>query len=175
MVRNEEKTLVELARRGDRQAVDQLLAVCYPRLLRTARALLRNADDAQDAAQDAALAVLGKLHQLKNPEAFGAWSNTVVRRICADYLRQRQLNRQRSVELDESLGDHGSGSADHWLEARLELAQIFGQIGESMKAILIYRLALGLSECEAASALGLSEGAVKLRLFRARRKAVQFA
>ncbi len=174
MQRNEETVLVEHARRGDRQAVSQLLTICYPRLLRSAKALLGNIDDAQDAAQEAALAVFEKLHQLQSPEAFRAWSSAIVRRTCTNVLRQRQLTCQHTVPYDESSMDYGSDSDDRCLETRTQLAEIFDQVGEPMKAILMYRLMLGLSVRETASVLGLSEGAVKLRLFRARRKAVQF-
>ena len=175
MYGSDDKALVERARQGNRQAVDQLLAISYPALLRTARALLGNVDDAQDAAQEAALAVFENLHQLKEPEAFVAWSNTVVRRACSKYLRHRQRNLRRTVEFDESSADHGHASNDRLLEARAQLAEILGQAGESMTAILIYRLALGLSVRETATVLGVSEGAVKLRLFRARRKVLHCA
>jgi len=171
---NDKALLIEHARRGNRQAVNQLLAICYPSLLQTAKALLGSVDDAQDATQEAAIAVFEKLHQLENPEAFRAWSSAIVRRACSNIIRQRQLICQRTVLYDESSMDHGNSRNDHLLEIRTQLAEIFDQAGEPTKAILMYRLVLGLSVRETASVLGLSEGAVKLRLFRARRKAVQF-
>jgi RNA polymerase sigma-70 factor (ECF subfamily) len=174
MQESEQKALAERARLGNREAIDRLLTISYPRLLRTARALLGNVDEAHDAAQEAAVAVFERVHQLKSPESFGSWSSMVVRRICLRFLEHRRRSGQRQVAFDDASFEPGSAT-DGSFDDLIQLRQVLGHLGEPMLEIMRLRLVLGLTVCETASFLGLSKGAVKARLHRARHKALQLA
>jgi DNA-directed RNA polymerase specialized sigma24 family protein len=80
MNREVEKALVEQARSGNPLALNQLLAGCYTKFLATAKAMLGNHEDAHDAAQEAAILVFERIHQLEDSGAFRGWSSMIVRR-----------------------------------------------------------------------------------------------
>lgn len=68
-----------------------------PRLLRVARRILRNDEDAADAVQEAMLLLIKSPYMLANLQAVGAWVYTVVRRRCVDIIRKAR-RRERAEE-----------------------------------------------------------------------------
>jgi len=168
--------LVEQARTGSRHAMDRLLEARYPKLLSLARGILRNDDDAQDAVQEAALKIALNLDRLEDPAAFSHWSNTIVRRCCFRILANRNRIDSSSVAFDEERCPPGlRGNGGKRIEDGIRVTELFRLLGEKPAEILRLRLLLGLSVQEAAAWLGVSEGAIKVRLHRARRKALEFA
>ena len=175
MKRKDETRLIEQAQGGDRHATSQLLSRCYPSLLSTARMLLRDADEAQDVAQEAAVAVFEKVGQLRNAAAFGSWSKMIVRRICLDYLARSKRFGGLDDVYQAGWTETGRATAATCVEDVVYLSEVLGKMGDRTTEILNCRLVRGLSVRETAFELGLSEGAVKLRLHRARRKAMSLA
>jgi len=168
--------LVEQARAGCRKAMERLLEVRYPELLSLARGILRNNDDAQDVVQEAALKIVLNLERLEDAAAFSYWSNTIVRRCCFRVLDRRNRIDSSSVAFDEErcapdIRVNGSKRA----EDGIRITELFQLLGEKPAEILRLRLLLGLSVQETAASLGVSEGAIKVRLHRARQKALQYA
>ena len=171
-----ESALVEKAQSGCRTALERLLECRYPKMLGLARGILRNDDDARDASQEAALRIVNKLDQLDDAAAFGQWSNTIIRRCCLRILQQRNWAASSTVDFDDELLE-ASDRADSGqrIEDRIQIGELFQLVGERAAEILRLRLQLGLSVAETAASLGVSEGAIKVRLHRARQKALQFA
>ncbi len=91
--------LVCLARRGDREAFDQLVICCEPMVFAVVLRRLRNRSEALEVTQDVFIQVLRKLAQLREPQRFGGW----LRRIAVRLAINRALRRPR-----ESLGDNSA-------------------------------------------------------------------
>ena len=164
--------LVEQARSGCRLALSQLFECRYAQMLSIARGILRNDDDAQDATQEAALHIIQNLQKLEDAEAYGAWSHKILLRCCFRLLRRKERYRFGHFEIDDEgwrLADRDPGPQQ--LEAQIRVGEISDQLGHRMVEIVRLRLHAGLSVKETAATLGISEGAVKLRLHRARQKA----
>ena len=82
--------LVDRARSGDREAFAVLAGGAVDRLYAIARLVLRDADLAQDATQDALVRAWRDLPTLRDVERFDAWLHRLVVRSCADIGRHRR-------------------------------------------------------------------------------------
>ena len=74
--------LVTRAQRGDRAAFGLLAAEIATRFLAVARRILRDIDLAEDATQQALVAIWRDLPQLRDPARFDAWSYRLLVRAC---------------------------------------------------------------------------------------------
>lgn len=175
MTSERESRLVAQARLGNGPALERLLERRYPEMLRLAQGILRDEDDAEDATQEAAMKVYQNLHQLEKSVAFAKWSNMILRRCCFRLLQQRQLNRERYAALEDCMELECPANSGARIEDGIRVGEIFHQLGEQTSEILQLRLALGLSVRETAATLGVTETAIKVRLHRARQKALSFA
>src|SRR5256884_6659217 len=89
----DEAALVARARAGDRVAFGVLVERFAAPARRVARAVLDDPDDADDAAQDALLAALVKLHQYDPRRPFGPWLMRIVSNAATDRRRRRSVRR----------------------------------------------------------------------------------
>lgn len=78
--RPDEVFLVLRAQLGDRDAFDQLFSAISPRLLRYIHAILQNAAAAEDVLQDVLLIIYRKIHWLRDPAHFHAWTYRLAAR-----------------------------------------------------------------------------------------------
>ena len=115
--------------------------------------------DAQDAAQEALIAVFKNLRTLKEPAAVYGWVRTIATRE-AVRVAQRSA-RQRPAELAE-LPEPGSP------ELAADIRDVLDRLSPEHRAILVLREIEGLDEKEAAAVLHISPGTAKSRLSRAR-------
>jgi RNA polymerase sigma-70 factor (ECF subfamily) len=77
------------ARKGDEAAFEELCRAKQREILFTAKTMLTNDADAEDATQETIIMMYRSLGQLKNPEAINAWIQTIVRSRCIEILRKR--------------------------------------------------------------------------------------
>src|SRR2546426_12579480 len=89
----DETALVARALAGDRAAFGVLVERYAAPARRVARAVLDDPDDADDAAQDALLAALVKLHQYDPRRPFGPWLMRIVSNAATDRRRRRSVPR----------------------------------------------------------------------------------
>jgi len=163
--------LVDAARVGDRGAYAALLARHYPLVLAVCTRMLRDGSLAQDAAQEAAMQALLGLDRLRHPARFGPWLAGIGLNICRRWLRH-QVRGMASWETlltepeDARPGPDDLAEADELRERVLDAVAALPP-GQRATVLLVYLD--GLSHAEAASALGIATGAIKTRLFKARR------
>src|SRR4029079_7195305 len=104
--------LVVRAQRGDKAAYASLAGAIADRFLAVARRILRDRDLAEDATQQALLAIWQDLPQLHDTARFEAWSYRLLVRACyAEVRRERRwAPNLRILALEESTVDDGLGS-----------------------------------------------------------------
>lgn len=133
------------------------------------RLMLRDPDEAEDAAQQVFLSAYRSLLAGTEPRNPGAWLGTIARnearnRIATRPLRPLGLERDReraSVTLEEQAG------------ARADLAELRDELSvlpEKQREAVVLRDLYGLRYDEVARALGISRPAVEALLFRGRRR-----
>lgn len=166
--------LVAAAKTGDPDAVDALLAVVKPMLVRYCRARMGGRDlsylSADDVAQEVCLAVFKLLPVYEDR---GGSFVYLVWAIAANKVADafRVVSRDRSDPVPE-LPEAGSGRNEpesHVLDADLgaRLGRFVARLPKLQREVLTLRIVVGLSATETAAALGLTPGNVRVKQHRA--------
>jgi len=138
-----------------------------PSLYRAARAWTRSREEAEDLVQETCAHVLARPRLLTGEDELGY----LLRALRNTLISQRRSERRRPVttELDEDLAV-GTRSSDDPAEAagNREVFAAIAELPEDFRDALVAVDVAGLSYEEAARALGVREGTLTSRLFRAR-------
>lgn len=78
--------LVRAAQAGDRDAFGELFERYRPGIVALAMRRVRNADEAEELAQDVFIQAMQKIDQLRVPEAFGGWLRRIVHRMAINRM-----------------------------------------------------------------------------------------
>jgi RNA polymerase sigma factor (sigma-70 family) len=149
---------VAAAQQGDALALDRLLDELAPYVRRLCARIAPAAAD--DAAQEALLAVFRGLPSLRAPEAIMTWVRSVTVRTAIRVARQHDLE----IAAEEALLDRRAAS----LEGLVDIDDALARLPIPQRVVLVLRTREGLSEQEIATTLGIPAGTVKSRLHRAR-------
>lgn len=161
----DQRTLVERARGGDRDAFSVLARAAAARLDAAARLILRDRELALDAVQEALIRAWRDLPGLRDPERFEAWLHRLIVNAAIDEARRR---RRRVIEVAVT-PIHLRSSPDDIdrLVDRDELDRALSKLRPEHRALVVLHYYLGMPLPEAAASLGISLGAAKSRLHRA--------
>lgn len=157
------------AARGDRVALDALLADVTPAVRRFTARMCRTPSEADDATQETLLALSQHLASFEGRSAFSTWLFTLARTACN--RRQRAMKNSPPVDdspdLREDLGPGPEQLAERG-ELRQTLDLALRTLPSEHREAVLLRDVEGLSASEAAEVLGISVEALKSRLHRAR-------
>ena len=159
--------LVVRAQRGDKAAYALIATEIADRHLAVARRILRDLDLAEDATQQALLAVWQDLPQLRDPTRFEAWSYRLLVHACyAEGRRQRHwAPNLRLLPSDESVAaDDLSSVVD-----RDQLERGFRRLTIDHRAVVVLHHYLDLPLDRVAEILGIPVGTAHSRLHHAMR------
>jgi RNA polymerase sigma-70 factor (ECF subfamily) len=161
--------LVTRAKAGDRLALETLCARHAPRVERLARHVLRDPEDARDAAQEALAKVCVRLPQFRGDAQFSTWLHRLVVNTCRDAAERR------SSRVHEPLGDDlAAGPGDDparaagMSELRRELCDSLAGISAREAQVIVLKDAMGYSFEEIAEAAGMPVGTAKCHAHRGR-------
>src|SRR5438093_9986209 len=104
IAQQDEAELVARAVAGERAAFGLLVERYAGVARRVARAVLDNAEDADDAAQDAMLSALVKLEQYDARRPFGPWLLRIVANAATDRRRRRSVRRVEPLDVGLTAG-----------------------------------------------------------------------
>ena len=155
--------LVESVRSGKREDFAVLVDRYYGAVQAYARSRAHDDATAQDAAQEAFLAALQRLPQLRNPEKFGPWLFSIVRNQCNAAARQRK----RETTLEESREQAAEPDVES-REVRAIVRREIEKLPDPARDVLTLHYLGGLDLPDAARLLGISHAAARKRLQRAR-------
>jgi RNA polymerase sigma factor (sigma-70 family) len=172
----DDATLVAAVVGGDREAFGPLLLRWQPGVLRLCRRLLGPGQEAEDAAQEAAVQAFVGLPRLADPARFGAWLHA----IAANRARMA-LRRRRPLALEEPPADAVVvlrwGGAPPTPEDALASREVHEAIMAALRALppaqrdaVIGFYLQGYSYDELAELLGAPKSAVRGRLYHCRRR-----
>jgi RNA polymerase sigma-70 factor (ECF subfamily) len=166
---------------GDETAFEAMVRRFGGRMLAAARRLLGNDEDAQDALQDAFLSAFRSIHQFEGQSRLGTWLHRIAINAALMKLRARKRRRDSSIEellpsFDED--GHRRNVRAGWQvagETALERRELCAMVRRKIdllprdyRSVILLRDIEELSTEDAATALGITPGAVKTRLHRAR-------
>ena len=119
------------------------------------------------AAEDLTIETFWRIHRARgrfDPGAsFGAWARRIATNLAIDHLRQAR----REVALPDDLAQPGSADAIECRETRRQIAVAFRRLPLKLRVAATLSLIEEQSPQKIAEALGTSEGAVRVRVFRA--------
>lgn len=152
--------------------LSEWLAVAYPGAYRTARLILRDPGEAEDAVQDAFLRAWRFRASAPRDAGWQPWLYRVVVNACCSRLRHDAPRRRTRADLDGDWSDESPGPEVAALHAESAGAIVaaLADLPESLRIPVVLRYYAGLSEKDVAAAIGRRPGTVKSRLFEARRR-----
>jgi RNA polymerase sigma-70 factor, ECF subfamily len=162
--------LVTRAKAGDGLALETLCARHAPRVERLARHLLRDPEDARDAAQEALAKLCVRLAQFRGDAQFSTWLHRLVVNMCRDHAERRASRRYEPLADDlEAAGADPVAAAGN-AELRRELCDSLAGISPQQAQVIVLKDALGYSFEEIAEAAGMPVGTAKCHAHRGRRR-----
>lgn len=156
-----------------------------PQLYHAANRIINNSADSEDALQEGLLAAFRHIDQFRGESRLSTWLHTIVRNAALRQLRKKSRLRE-SLILDDVVGDgerHEQFFQEKFLidsnpdpeeacareERKRLLAENLKFLSPHCRSVVQLCVIEGLLLREAAEKLGVSTGAVKARLHRARR------
>ena len=133
------------------------------------RSLLRNAHDAEDAAQQTFLSAYRSLLSGNEPREPAAWLATIARHECGARAQERMRDPLPSAEYELAGGDDPFDATVRRADVE-SLRLAVAQLPRQQRQAFVLREFSGFSYDELAVALGVSGPAVESLLFRARRQ-----
>lgn len=131
------------------------------RVFGTAYRMLSNRADAEDVTQDVFVKVFKKLKSFRGDSAVSTWIYRIAINACLDFRRRRKL--RQAVSLDDGL-EVGSTplSVTRLIESALP------KMAEGYRQVFVLHDIQGLKHQEIGKVLGITDGASKSQLHRAR-------
>lgn len=152
--------LVKRAQQGDADAFTELMQSQMQNMYKTARAMLRDDEDAADAISDTILICWEKMGQLKKAEFFKTWMTRILINKCNDILRQRK----KVYPVDEV--DEVPSALDEY--ENVEWMEMMKCLDEKYRLVMILYYVNGLNTEEIGSVLHIPASTVRTRLARGR-------
>ena len=170
--------IIEKCLAGDERAYRELVERYEHRVYSLALRMLRQAQDAEDVAQETFVRMFRALDRYDPSRPFAAWLMTIASRLCIDHLRRRRLRPislfQREPGTDEErmidVRDPGLLPDDLTThrEEELRTQQLIDSLPYHYRIVVLLRHQQDLSYEEIARTLDLPLGTVKARIHRAR-------
>ena len=174
-----EAVLIGRIRSGETELFYELIRPYERRVFVIAFTILRNEEDAEDAAQDAFLKAFKYLAQFRSESRFSTWLIQVA--INEARLRQRKSHLEIMRPIEDKENEDGTYTPHDFTdwreipsealerkEIREKLVAALASLAQKYREVFVLRDVEHMSIEDTAEALGISAGAVKTRLLRAR-------
>lgn len=171
----DEKKLVELCKKGDRSAFNELVRQYQNKVVNIAYGTLSLREDAEDAAQEVFIKVYRNISSFKEDSALSTWIYRITVNTCNDILRKRMGEKTVSVygdgdDAEPSIPDSSllPDEAAMRKETQKEIRRAISMLKEEYRLVITLFDLEGMSYDEIAGIIQSPVGTVKSRLNRAR-------
>src|SRR5579863_4844513 len=180
----DDRELVRRAQKEDKQAFEELVKRHQSRVFAVAGGILRNREDVEDIAQQVFVKAYFSLKRFDQRAAFSTWLYKITVNECWDLLRKRKARplvyesdfseeQSRQYAAPDREVAQGPDTSDR-MAMRERLESMLGLLEKRDRAMLVLKEVEGFSVEEIAESMGLNANTVKVRLFRARRRIVEY-
>lgn len=161
----DEKTLVQRAVTGDKEAFAGLYTRYKDSLYRYAYFKLGNEPDAQDAMNDCIVEAYRGIGTLRDEKLFSAWIFRILYRCCCAYVREQieQNSRADIAELERT-----TAQDDRLLS--VEVREALSQLDPLDRDIVLLSTVAGYNSRELSTILGVKAATIRSRLSRSLKK-----
>jgi RNA polymerase sigma-70 factor (ECF subfamily) len=175
----QEIALIHRIQQGERELFYQLIRPYERRVYAMALTIVRNEADAEDVTQEAFLKAFKNLGQFRSESRFSTWLVQVAINEARMQQRKRHLEIMKPMEDRENEdGTYTPRDFADWRdipsealdrkEVRQKLLDALASLGGKYREVFVLRDVQHMSIEETSETLGISAGAVKTRLLRAR-------
>ncbi len=168
--------------RGDRSAFDSIVDVYAPKIYAHLYRMLKNREEAEDVTQESFLRAYRSLASYDPSRPFRPWMYAVATRTGLNVIRSRKRREETiargkqdpTTALAVTHEDPVSVRTVALGELRERLAEAVAMLPEASRILVHLRYQEGMSIVEAAEVAGMSEGAARVALHRARKTLREF-
>ena len=165
---------MEAARRGDRDAFNELVRSTYRDIYALAYRLTGNRDDAGDVVQDAYVRAYRAIRRFRGDSSFSTWMYRITSNCASTHLSRR--SRQRTEELSDDVPivdlrpEQDPSLRAEAAVLRHHIDRAIRALPDRLRQVVVLRDLHDLSHSEIAAELGITTSAAKVRLHRARQR-----
>ena len=181
-----EQAILAKAKRGDQQALGELLVAYQDRLYNVCLRMVSNRDDAAEVCQDVLVKIIQGIGKFRGESGLGTWMTRIAMNQSISHLRRRRV--RRTVSIDQNYGadngpDDQATALRHQIQDQREpgpdqcvedsemlnrLHQAMANLDDDFRAVLVLRDIEQQDYATIGQTLDVPVGTVKSRLFRAR-------
>jgi len=158
---DQDVAVVIAAAAGDAAALATLVERSWDWAYRLAWRLLRNEGAAEDVAQEACVAAIGSLCDLRHPATYRAWFHRIVARIVVRHAR---------VPMTEPIDRVDLAAFAHDVDDALDVNAAIDTLSETLRVPVLLFYAFDMPSAEIARTLRVPDGTVRWRLAEGRRR-----
>jgi RNA polymerase sigma-70 factor, ECF subfamily len=175
------RELIQSCQRGDAAAFEELIRRFERKVFGLIYQVVRSANEVEDIAQEVFTKLFFSLPQFRLEASFEAWLYRITVNQCCDYLRKRKRTphvNESELSAEEAANFERVGSFSQSREMdislRLEMRQtadnLLSALPPQERSLLVLKEVEELSIEELMAVFKASRSAIKVRLFRARRR-----
>jgi RNA polymerase sigma-70 factor (ECF subfamily) len=159
---------------GERHLFELIMRRHNARIFRASRAILRDAEEAEDVMQDAYVRAFEHLDQFAGQARFSTWLTKIAVHEALARARKRRrfepLDAREHQEEEPRMSPQSPSPEQHASDAEMRavLEKAIDDLPDDFRAVFVLRAVEELSGAETAECLGIPEETVKTRLHRAR-------
>lgn len=155
----EAKILIKKAKRGDKEALLQLVMDQKDDYYKLAYVYLKNPEDSMDVMQDMIIILYENISKLRKEDSFYSWSKTILVNECKKKLR----NRKKIISL-ENMKEETFEESYNTSEDKIVLEKYLSKLNEKHQEVIRLRYLLDLDYESISEILRIPLGTVKSRL-----------
>jgi len=165
----DEIALIAKCKENDAEAFEKLILAYETKIYNLCFYILKNKEDALDAAQEVCIKIYKSINKFKGDSKFSTWVYRITYNTSIDYVKKRKDDIPYDDFIDsESNEDNKIEGIIESKELKQEIKNCIMKLNEGFRTIIILRDIDGLSYQEIAGILNIEVGTVKSRLSRAR-------
>jgi RNA polymerase sigma-70 factor (ECF subfamily) len=174
--------IIRQAQAGDGDAFALVVQTYRQRIFGTIYRLIGRGQEVEDVGQEVFLRVFQSIGQLREPEVFDTWLYRLTTNTVYDHLRRKRrmadvpmcdLSEEQLVSADAAEGARRQSIATRQKNSHEHLEALLCAISAEDRTLLERKEIEGLSLKELKRIYAANENALKVRLFRARKRALE--
>jgi RNA polymerase sigma-70 factor, ECF subfamily len=166
-----DRTFVEAAATGSREAFDELVRRHQSAIINLVRVLVAGRSDAEDLAQEVFVRAWRSLRGFRGDSTFRTWLHRVAVNVVRTHqVKERRLRRWLAPASEAHEPEAADEPVDATLARRQAIDRALASLPEDLRAAVTLRDLQGLDYRDIADMLGIPIGTVESRIFRARQR-----
>ncbi|MEZ5361837.1 MAG: sigma-70 family RNA polymerase sigma factor [Bryobacterales bacterium] len=174
--------VIQRAQQGDETAFNEIVRIYSSRVLGAVYGQAGDAGEVEDIAQEVFVRVWKSISQLREVELFEPWLYRLASNTACDFLRRKRrrkdlrlgdMSDEQALAVEAKASTNTFEGDEERREAVRLTRQLLARLSDADRELLTLKEVQGLSLRELEQIYGVNTNAMKVRLFRARKRALQ--